>query len=89
MQKVFDCYSKKEIIDYETNNSYRYTQYGEMVFKNRFLLDSNIATIDEDSMKEIFSSIIIEKKAKKRILSDLQILGIENSFVYPELEYTA
>ena len=35
------------------------------------------------------SGFDLGKKAKKEILSDLESIGIDRAFIYPELEYTA
>jgi hypothetical protein len=40
-------------------------------------------------MRNFYSSIIIPSKYKKRILKELDEFGIDQSFVYPEVEYTA
>lgn len=89
MQKLFACHQKSEIIDYTNHGIYGYTSYGQTLLTRRFLLNQDLEVIDEDSMKEMFCSIIIGKKFKKEILSDLESIGIDNAFIYPELEYTA
>lgn len=58
-------------------------------FKERFEFRSQLQTIDIDTMKKEFCSIIIDKKKKSRILQELRTLGIDESYVYPELQYTA
>ncbi len=57
--------------------------------KKRFHFDSELQNIDLETMKREFCSIIIDKKKKKEILKELCILGIDESYVYPELQYTA
>lgn len=58
-------------------------------FKRRFSFDSEIQPIEPDTLKKEFCSIIIDKKIKKHILHELRTLGIDEAYVYPELQYTA
>ena len=37
----------------------------------------------------VFYSIIVDEKYKKDILNELACIGIDQAFIYPELEYTA
>lgn len=85
MQKLFSCHKNVEIVD----SCKHYSPYGEKIFKRRFLFNGEIEPIDEESMNQLFCSIIIEKKAKKELLSDLASVGVDKPFIYPELEYTA
>ena len=57
--------------------------------KKRFRFENELQCIDSETMKKEFCSIIIEKKKKKEILKELSTLGIDESYVYPELQYTA
>ena len=57
--------------------------------KKRFQFDSELQSIDSETMKREFCSIVIDKKKKKEILKELCTLGIDESYVYPELQYTA
>lgn len=57
--------------------------------KKRFQFDSELQNIDSETMKREFCSIVIDKKKKKEILKELCTLGIDESYVYPELQYTA
>lgn len=86
IKKLFSFHQRAEIIQ---RDSGRYTLYGQTILGERFLLREYIDTIDTDSMKTMFCSIIVDKKAKKGILSDLESIGIDKAFIYPELEYTA
>ena len=86
MKKLMLSYDRSKIIDFHT---YKYTELGELLFERRFLLHSDIQSIDKKSMEKEFCSIIIDKKAKKEILKDLESIGIDRAFIYPELEYTA
>lgn len=40
-------------------------------------------------MKKYFCSIIIEPKYKKQILNELDLMNINEAYLFPELEYTA
>lgn len=57
--------------------------------KKRFQFDSELQNIDTETMKREFCSIVIDKKKKKEILKELCTLGIDESYVYPELQYAA
>ncbi len=59
------------------------------VFQGRFSFSPEIQEIDIETIKKEFCSIIIGKKAKKTILKQLAMLGIDEAYVYPELQYTA
>lgn len=59
------------------------------IFKKRFSLESSILKIDEMIMKRAFCSILIESQHKEKILRELNMIGINESFLFPELEYTA
>ena len=86
MKKLISFYDKSSIFDFHTG---KYTELGELLFGRRFLLHGDLQNIDRESMEREFCSIIINKKAKKEILKDLESIGIDKSFIYPELEYTA
>lgn len=55
----------------------------------RFGLSEYIRSIEPYDILSNFCSIIIDRKSKRNILKELENLGIDKSFVYPELEYTA
>ena len=78
LNKLFSYYK-----DTETFNNW------DIPFKNRFQFDCEIEEIDMKTIKDEFCSIIIDKKDKSHILEQLQAIGIDESFVYPELQYTA
>ncbi len=48
-----------------------------------------ILKFNQGTMEREFCSIIIDKRKKKEILNELCTLGIDESYVYPELQYTA
>lgn len=53
-------------------------------FNSRFLLFDFIEKLDLEDIWFNFSSIIIPAKKKKKILFELQNIGIDKAFVYPE-----
>lgn len=86
MQKLFSFHQESEIIQ---QKSRQYTEYGQIILGRRFFFGWDIGSIDTDSLKTMFCSIIVDRRAKKEILSDLESIGIDKAFIYPELEYTA
>lgn len=58
-------------------------------FKNRYSVEKYIQPISDFSIKNYFCSILIDPSYKKSILEELNIVGINEPFIYPELEYTA
>jgi len=70
-------------------SSYDVLQKYNNIFKKRFSLESSILKIDEMVMKKAFCSILIEPQHKEKILKELSMIGINESFLFPELEYTA
>lgn len=79
---LFDYYNENTIGEYMLNN-------WENPLKKRFQFDSALQNIDSETMKREFCSIVIDKKKKKEILKELCTLGIDESYVYPELQYAA
>lgn len=79
--KLFDYYKNK-------GNGNLLDKWGEP-FRDRFRFDSDLEPIDDETLKTEFCSIIVDKKHKKEILRQLRTLGIDESYVYPELQYTA
>ena len=61
----------------------------ERNFANRFRLHEQLESIEEDKMEDDFCSIIVPAKCKKSILKQLDFIGINESFVYPEITYVA
>lgn len=61
----------------------------EKMLKSRFGLSEGIRLMEPYDIFSNFCSIIIDKTSKKNIINELAQLGIDGSFVYPELEYTA
>lgn len=57
--------------------------------QNRFVLDPGLQDIPKEVLQNCFCSIIIEPKYKKQVLRELNLININESFLFPELEYTA
>ncbi|MCH5280922.1 MAG: FRG domain-containing protein [Lachnospiraceae bacterium] len=79
---LFDYYKENPMGEYIIND-------WDNLLKKRFQFDSELQNIDLETMKREFCSIIIDKKKKKEILKELYTLGIDESYVYPELQYAA
>lgn len=45
--------------------------------------------VEPDTLNEFFVSIIVDAQSKPQIRKELQSIGIDIAFIYPELEYTA
>ena len=58
-------------------------------FGKRFSIDSDVASISPNIMKENFCSILIDAKYKKSIMRELDQVNINEAFLFPEPEYTA
>lgn len=59
------------------------------IFSSRFLLLDFIEKLDMNDIWFNFSSIIIPASKKKKILFELQNIGIDRAFIYPETENIA
>lgn len=79
---LFDYYKESTIGEQIVND------WGNPL-KKRFQFESGLQNIDSETMKREFCSIIIDKRKKKEILKELCTLGIDESYVYPELQYAA
>lgn len=80
--KLFEFYKEEEKRNQLLRN-------WEIPFKERFQFGSELQAIDLDTMKKEFCSIIIDKRKKNSILQKLRTFGIDEAYVYPELQYTA
>lgn len=58
------------------------------LFPHRFSLVPQIRKVDEKIMKNSFCSILIDPKHKRKILEELDLININERFLFPELEYT-
>ena len=87
LKNLIDYYKKKYndfdlIMDFAINPKYHF------LFKDRFSMLNEIQELSEDIISNSFVSIIIDQKQKKRIMSELEVIGIDKAFVYPELMST-
>lgn len=89
MKHLFSNYEKDVVRIFDTDRVASYTDYGAVLFERRFSIEDEIEKIDPESLENQFCSIIIEAKYKCCILKELECIGIDKAFVYPELEYTA
>lgn len=83
--------SVTKMLDFYENDSTLKQSFVEWKepFKRRFTFLSEIEPIDADTLKKEFCSIVIDKRIKNNILHELKTLGIDEAYVYPELQYTA
>lgn len=70
-------------------NSYEQESIKKKVFEHRFRLHNQIEYIEEDKIERDFCSIIIPANYKTNILKQLEFIGINEGFVYPEMNYIA
>lgn len=87
LSRMFDHYRKKYdnfdlVEDFGINPEYHF------LFRNRFSLTDNIQELSLEIISNSFISIFIEAKHKKTIIADLETVGIDRAFVFPELTYT-
>lgn len=82
---------------YQTSNGFLVDRGNELhindsaawAFRKRFSIDSDVASISPNIMKESFCSILIDAKYKKSIMRELNQVNINEAFLFPEPEYTA
>lgn len=82
---------------YQTTNGFLVDRGNELhindsaawAFSKRFSIDSDVASISPNIMKENFCSILIDAKYKKSIMRELDQVNINEAFLFPEPEYTA
>lgn len=85
--RMFDFYSKK-YDDFDLAEDFSINSEYHFLFKNRFSLTNNIQQLRPDIISHSFMSVLIEAKHKKTIMADLEAVGIDRAFVFPELTYT-
>lgn len=83
--------SVTKMLDFYENDSTLKQSFVEWKepFKRRFTFLSEIEPINQVTLKKEFCSIVIDKRIKNNILHELKTLGIDEAYVYPELQYTA
>ena len=87
LSKLFKHYSEKfddfdSLEDFSINTKYHF------LFKRRFSLSDSIQELSPEIITNSFISILIDAKYKRKILRELEIVGIDKAFVFPELTYT-
>lgn len=87
LSKLFKHYSEKfddfdSLEDFSINTKYHF------LFKRRFSLTDSIQELSPEIITNSFISILIDAKYKRKILRELEIVGIDKAFVFPELTYT-
>ena len=87
LRKLFTHYSEKYddfdlIGDFGINPKYHF------LFKNRFSLTNNIQELSLETISNSFVSILIDAKRKKTIMQELESVGVDISFIFPELIFT-
>lgn len=88
LRKLFAHY-EKEFDDFESKSDFGIAEKYHFIFQNRFTFWNAIQELSEEEISHSFISVLIESKYRKRMLEDLAAIGIDKSFVFPELEYTA
>lgn len=80
-QRLTDSYRKAELDNFseKLNNA----------FTERFYLQDSISPLEMPDIWFEFSSIIVPPKYKKVILQQLEYIGIDEAYVYPEAEHIA
>ena len=63
--------------------------WGVYAIRNRLIVSPFIAPVESKIMENEFCSILIEPKYKEKILEELDVLNINEQYLFPELEYTA
>lgn len=77
-----------DIVHKDKFNSFKYKDEYKIDSK-LYTFGNNLRKIDGKYMEYEFSSIIVDKNYKKNILFELNNMGINKSFLFPELEYVA
>ena len=88
LHKLFHYYNNT-YDDFLNINSMDINPKYHHIFEKRFHLISEIQELLPETISGSFISIFIERKNRKKILSELSHIGIDKAFVFPELEYSA
>lgn len=86
LSKLFKHYRKK-FDDFDLIEGLGIHPKYHFLFKNRFSLTSDIQELSPETITSSFVSILIHAKRKKRILQELEYVGVDKSFIFPELTY--
>lgn len=88
LRKLFRYY-ENQFHDFNSDYDFGINPKYEFLFKDRFNLCNSIQELNEKMISNLFISIIVEARYRKRMIEDLAVIGIDKSFVFPELEYAA
>lgn len=88
LRRLF-AYYKGQFDDFCPEKGIDIPEKYHFLFKNRFSVLNEIQELSEATISNSFISILIEAKDRKKIIHDLETIGIDKAFVFPELEYTA
>ena len=87
LSKLFKHYCKK-FDDFALSGDFGISSKYHFLFKDRFSLTNDIQELSPETISSSFVSILIDAKQKKAIMQDLESVGVDKSFVFPELTYT-
>ena len=87
LHKLFSYYSSK-FPDFYSEKDFGINPRYHFLFRNRFTVGYKIQDLSREFIENSFISIIIEDKFKQKIIDELEAIGIDKSFVFPELIYT-
>ncbi len=87
LSKLFKHYCTK-FDDFDLIGDFGINPKYHFLFKNRFSLTNDIQELSPETISSSFVSILIDAKQKKTIMQELESVGIDKSFVFPELTYT-
>lgn len=87
LSRLFKHYHTK-FDDFDLMEDFGINPKYHFLFKNRFSLTNDIQELSSETISSSFVSILIDAKHKKTIMQELEFVGIDKSFVFPELTYT-
>lgn len=87
--KIKNCYRISNDFLIDRDDKLRIKDSDARVFRKRFAVDSDVASIPPHIMKDNFCSILIDAEYKKSIIRELDQVNINEAFLFPEAEYTA
>ncbi len=87
LSKLFKHYYTK-FDDFDLIGDFGINPKYHFLFKNRFSLTNDIQELSSETISSSFVSMLIDAKHKKTIMQELECVGIDKSFVFPELTYT-
>lgn len=88
MLNLFKHY-KNTYSDFMNEHNNEISEKYHFLFYDRFDFVDMIQELNDKEISNMFFSIIIRAKHRRKIAEDLAAVGIDKAFVFPELEYTA